>query len=328
MRLAKKTGFLVMETLAKDITPSKILTEKAFMNALALDMALGCSTNTALHLPAIANEAGIKLDLRLFNKVSAVTPNLCHLAPASDTPIEDLHRAGGVPAILKELSKKNLIDTSAATVYGTLADSVKNAQNLNPDVIRPIENPYSPTGGLASLWGNIAPDGCIVKQSAVSPSMLVHSGPARIFECEDDAFAAIMGGKINAGDVLVIRYEGPRGGPGMKEMLGPTAALAGMGLDDKVALITDGRFSGASRGASIGHVSPEAASGGAIGLLKEGDTIEIDIPARTINVKLDEAELSGRASGWKARAPKAARGYLLRYAKQVGSAAQGAVFTE
>jgi dihydroxy-acid dehydratase len=327
LRLAKKTGMLVMEVLKKNILPRSILTEKAFLNALALDMALGCSTNTALHLPAIASEVGVKLNLELLNKVSAVTPNLCRLAPASDTPIEDLHRAGGVPAVLAELAKKNLIDVKVSTVYGTLADSVKNAKNNNTAVIRPIENPYSPTGGLAALWGNIAPHGCVVKQSAVSPSMLKSSGPAKIFDSEETAFEAIMAGKIKAGDVVVIRYEGPRGGPGMKEKLAPTAALAGMGLDDKVALITDGRFSGASRGASIGHVSPEAAAGGPIALLKEGDIIEIDIPGRSINAKVDNEELIRRKSVWQAPAPKVQSGYLARYAKMVGSAADGAVFS-
>ncbi|MDR2865453.1 MAG: dihydroxy-acid dehydratase [Spirochaetaceae bacterium] len=326
-RLAKKTGFLVMETLKKEILPRAILTEKAFLNALALDMALGCSTNTVLHIPAIASEAGVKLDLQLFNKVSAVTPNLCRLAPASDVPIEELHRAGGIPAVLKELSKKNLIDETAPTVYGRLSDSIKGAHNSNTAVIRPIDEPYSPTGGLAILWGNIAPDGCVVKQSAVAPSMLKHSGPARIFEAEEAAFNAIMGGKIKAGDVIVIRYEGPRGGPGMKEMLSPTGAIAGMGLDDKVALITDGRFSGATRGAAIGHVSPEAAGGGPIALVKEGDIISIDIPARSISVQIDDTELLRRKSEWKNPPPKISSGYLARYARMVGSAANGAVFT-
>jgi dihydroxy-acid dehydratase len=331
IRLAKRTGILVMDVLKKELCPQTILTETAFMNALTLDMALGCSTNTALHLPAIAYEAGFKLDLALLNKVSAVTPNLCHLAPAGDAVIEDLHSAGGVSAVLSELAKKNLIDTGALTVYGSLSDSIKGAVNSNTAVIRPIENPYSPTGGLAALYGNLAPDGCVVKQSAVAPSMLKHHGPARLFDSEEAAFAAIMEGKIKAGDVVVIRYEGPRGGPGMKEMLAPTAALAGMGLDDKVALITDGRFSGATRGAAIGHISPEAAEGGAIGLLKDGDTINIDIPARTINVALGEAELARRQrSEWKPPVSKVSdpRSYLARYAKQVSSAAMGAVFSE
>jgi dihydroxy-acid dehydratase len=324
IRLAKKTGILCMDVLKKNILPSAILTEKAFMNALALDMALGCSTNTALHLPAIANEAKVKLDFTILNKISAVTPNLCRLAPASNIPIEELHRAGGVPAVLKELSSKNLIDVDVPTVYGKLSDSIKNAKNYDTSVIRSIETPHSPTGGLAALWGNIAPDGCIVKQSAVAPSMLKHSGPARIFEAEKGAFDAIMNGKIKAGDVIIIRYEGPRGGPGMKEMLAPTAALAGVGLDDKVALLTDGRFSGASRGAAIGHISPEAASGGPIALVKEGDIIEIDIPSRTINVKLSADELSSRK--FTPPPPKQTKGYLARYAKMVGSAARGAIF--
>jgi dihydroxy-acid dehydratase len=324
IRIAKKTGMLVMDVLKKDIRPHSILTEKAFLNALALDMAIGCSTNTALHLPAIANEANFKLDLELLNKVSAKTPNLCHLAPASSTSIEELHAAGGVSAILKELSTKNLIETQAITVYGTLFDCIKNAENRNTDVIRPIDNPYSATGGLAALWGNLAPEGCIVKQSAVAPSMLKHSGPARVFDSEAAAFDTIMGGKIKAGDVVVIRYEGPAGGPGMKEMLSPTASIAGMGLDEKVALITDGRFSGASRGASIGHVSPEAAAGGPIALLKDGDIIEIDIPSRKINALVDDAELAKRKAAWKPP-KKNISGYLSRYAKLVGSAAHGAV---
>jgi len=325
MRLAKKTGMLIMDVLKKDLRPKDILTEKAFMNALALDMALGCSTNTALHLPAIAWEAGVMLNLELLNKVSAVTPNLCRLAPAGKDAIEDLHAAGGVSAVLKELSKKNLVDLKVATVYGCLYDILDKAVNRNPDVIRPLENPYSATGGLAALKGNIAQDGCVVKRSAVASSMLKHEGPARVFDSEETAFDAIMGKKINAGDVIVIRYEGPRGGPGMKEMLAPTAALAGMGLDDKVALITDGRFSGASKGASIGHVSPEAALGGNIGIISEGDIIAIDIDGLSINVKLSDEEIARRRKNWKplSRNPV---GYLARYAAQAGSAAQGAVF--
>ncbi|MDR0527491.1 MAG: dihydroxy-acid dehydratase [Spirochaetaceae bacterium] len=328
LRLAKKTGMLAVETLKKNLRPREILTEKAFMNALALDMALGCSTNTALHLPAIAREAGFKFGLELLNKVSAITPNLCRLAPASDTPIEELHRAGGVSAVLAELAKKSLIHTDVCTVGGTLLDVIKNAKNYNPEVIRPIENPYTPTGGLAALWGNVAPDGCVVKQSAVSPSMLNHSGPARVFNGEDAAFTAITGGKIKAGDVIVICYEGPKGGPGMKEMLAPTAALAGMGLDDKCALLTDGRFSGATKGAAIGHISPEAAAGGPLALIKEGDIIEIDIPGRKINVKLPSSELASRRARWTPPAQKTYGGYLERYAKQVGSAANGAVFED
>jgi len=326
VRLAKRTGMLVMEVLKKDLRPKAILTETAFMNALAIDMALGCSTNTALHLPAIAAEAGVKLNLNILNKVNAVTPNLCRLAPAGDDAIEDLNAAGGIPAVYKELSKKNLVKLGVPTVYGRLADAVDKAVNLDPAVIRPVDNPYSATGGLVALKGNLAPDGCVVKRSAVADSMLKHSGPARVFDSEEAAFDAIMGKKIKNGDVIVIRYEGPRGGPGMKEMLAPTAALAGMGLDDKVALITDGRFSGASRGAAIGHISPEAAEGGVIGLLKEGDTIDIDINAHSLKVKLNEGEIAERRKNWKPLPPKATHGYLARYARQVGSAASGAVF--
>jgi dihydroxy-acid dehydratase len=325
-RLAKKTGVLALEVLRKDLRPRSILTQRAFMNALALDMALGCSTNTALHLPAIAYEAGLSLDLDLLNRVSAVTPNLCKLAPAGTAAIEDLHAAGGVPAVLAELAKKNLIDPAAPTVYGVLGDALKGAENRNTEVIRPLENPYSATGGLAALWGNLAPEGCVVKQSAVAPSMVKHEGPARIFDSEETAFDAIMGGKIVPGDVIVIRYEGPRGGPGMKEMLAPTAALAGRGLDDQVALITDGRFSGATKGAAIGHVSPEAAEGGPIALLKEGDRIIIDIAGRSINVGLSDEELARRKAAWKPLPPKVRSGYLARYARQVSSAATGAVF--
>ncbi|MDR0636021.1 MAG: dihydroxy-acid dehydratase [Treponema sp.] len=330
IRLAKKTGIIALDVFNKDIRPHAILTEKAFMNALALDMALGCSTNTALHLPAIAHEAGFSLEAgsfpELLNKVSAITPNLCKLAPAGNDAIEDLHAAGGVSAVLAELAKKQLIDTSALTVYGSLADAVKGAINRNPAILRPIETPYSPTGGLAALRGNLAPDACVVKQSAVAPAMLRFEGAARVFDSEEAAFDAIMAGKIKAGDVVVIRYEGPKGGPGMKEMLAPTAALAGMGLDDKVALITDGRFSGATKGAAIGHVSPEAAEGGPIALLEEGDCIAIDIPARSINVKLSDAELARRRAEWKPLPPKVSHGYLARYAKQVTSASTGAVF--
>jgi dihydroxy-acid dehydratase len=328
LRLAKKTGILVLDILKKDIRPRSIMTEAAFRNALALDMALGCSTNTALHLPAVAHEAGFKLDLELLNRISAVTPNLCRLAPAGSGAIEDLHAAGGVPGVLQELAKKKLIDLEARTVYGSLAAALEGAENLNPAIIRPIENPYSATGGLAALQGNLAPEGCVVKRSAVAPNMLKHEGPARIFDAEEAAFDAIMGGRIKAGDVIVIRYEGPRGGPGMKEMLGPTGALAGMGLDDKVALITDGRFSGATKGAAIGHVSPEAAGGGPIGLLQEGDRIVIDIEERSINVKLSDAELARRKEGWKPLPPKVKSGYLARYARQVGSASTGAIFKE
>jgi dihydroxy-acid dehydratase len=325
IRLAKKTGLLIMEVLKREIRPRTLMTREAFKNALALDMALGCSTNTALHLPAIAREGGIKLDLDLLNQISGKTPNLCKLAPAGSDAIEDLHAAGGVPGVLAELAKKNLIDGSAPTVYGTLEDAYRQAENRNPRVIRPIDKPYSPTGGLAGLRGNLAPEGCVVKQSAVAPSMLKHEGPARIFESEAEAFDAIMGRRIRPGDVMVIRNEGPRGGPGMKEMLAPTAALAGMGLDDQVALITDGRFSGATRGAAIGHLSPEAACGGPIGLLREGDVIQIDIEGRTINVRLGDEELARRKAEWKPRPPRVTTGYLARYARQVGSAAEGAV---
>ncbi|QQO09093.1 dihydroxy-acid dehydratase [Breznakiella homolactica] len=328
LRLAKKTGMLVMDILKKNILPLSVMTEKGFMNALALDMALGCSTNTALHLPAVAHEAGIKLDLDLLNTVSEVTPNLCKLSPAGFHAVEDLHAAGGIPAVFKELSKRNLVDGSAATVYGTLEDAYRDAVNLDTEVIRPIENPYSETGGLAALKGNLAPDGSVVKRSAVAPAMLKHEGPARVFDCEDDAFDAVMKRTIKAGDVIVIRYEGPRGGPGMREMLGPSSALAGMGLDDKVALITDGRFSGASRGASIGHVSPEAADGGTIGLLKDGDIISIDIDNHSISVKLSDSELERRKAEWKPLPPRVTTGYLARYAQQVTSAASGAVFKE
>jgi dihydroxy-acid dehydratase len=332
LRLAKRTGVLILDLLKRDLRPRSIMTEGAFMNALALDMALGCSTNTALHLPAIAHEAAF--DLRglsffdLLNRVSAATPNLCRLAPAGADAVEDLHAAGGVPAVFRELAKKNLVDGSARTVYGCLEDAYRDAENLDPGVIRPLENPYSETGGLAALWGNLAPEGCVVKQSAVAPARLKHRGPARVFDAEEAAFDAIMGGRIRAGDVIVIRYEGPRGGPGMKEMLGPTAALAGMGLDDKVALITDGRFSGATKGAAIGHISPEAAGGGTIGLLREGDLIDIDIVARTISVALGEMELAARRAVWEPLPPKVQSGYLARYARQVGSAAAGAIFED
>ncbi|MDR2517541.1 MAG: dihydroxy-acid dehydratase [Spirochaetaceae bacterium] len=326
LRLAKRTGMLALEVLREGRLPGDILTAGAFRNALALDMALGCSTNTALHLPAIAHEAGIVLDLDLLNRVSEVTPNLCRLAPAGNDAVEDLAAAGGVPAVLKELSKKNLIDGNSKTVYGVLAAAYQNAENKNPAVIRPIENPYSTAGGLAALKGNLAPEGSVVKRSAVAPAMLAHEGPARVFDSEEDAFEAIMGGRIRSGDIIVIRYEGPRGGPGMKEMLQPTAALAGMGLDDKVALITDGRFSGATRGAAIGHISPEAAEGGPIALLREGDIISINIDRCSINVRLGDAELQARRRDWKAPPPKVTRGYLARYARAVSSAARGAIF--
>jgi dihydroxy-acid dehydratase len=328
LRLAKKAGLQIMKVLEQDLRPKAIMTGRAFRNALALDMALGCSTNTALHLPAIAREAGVPFSLDLLNEVAAVTPNLCKLAPAGPKHIEDLYGAGGVQAVLMELAKKRLIDAAAPTVYGVLADAFKGVVNRDPETLRPIENPYSATGGLAALKGSLAPDGCVVKRSAVDPKMLKHSGPARVFESEDAAFAAIMGDKIKPGDVIVIRYEGPRGGPGMKEMLAPTAALAGRGLDDKVALLTDGRFSGATKGAAIGHVSPEAAEGGPIALVREGDRISIDIDARRIDLDVAPAELAARRASFKAPPPKATSGYLARYARQVGSAAFGAVFQE
>lgn len=326
IKLAKHAGMKVMELLEKDIRPLDIMTEKAFMNALTVDMALGCSTNTMLHLPAIAREAGVKLNLDIANEISARTPNLCHLAPAGHTYMEELNEAGGVYAVMNELSKKNLLNLDLITVTGkTVGENIKDCVNKNPEVIRPIDNPYSVTGGIAVLRGNIAPDSCVVKRSAVVEEMLVHEGPARVFDCEEDAIAAIKGGKIVPGDVVVIRYEGPKGGPGMREMLNPTSAIAGMGLGSSVALITDGRFSGASRGASIGHVSPEAAVGGPIAFIEEGDIISIDIPANTINVKVSDEELKTRKAKWQPREPKVTKGYLARYAKMVTSADKGAV---
>ena len=311
IKLAKHAGMKVMELLEKDIRPLDIMTEKAFMNALTVDMALGCSTNTMLHLPAIAREAGVKLNLDIANEISARTPNLCHLAPAGHTYMEELNEAGGVYAVMNELSKKNLLNLDLITVTGkTVGENIKDCVNKNPEVIRPIDNPYSVTGGIAVLRGNIAPDSCVVKRSAVVEEMLVHEGPARVFDCEEDAIAAIKGGKIVPGDVVVIRYEGPKGGPGMREMLNPTSAIAGMGLGSSVALITDGRFSGASRGASIGHVSPEAAVGGPIAFIEEGDIISIDIPANTINVKVSDEELNARKAKWQPREPKVTKGYL------------------
>ena len=302
------------------------MTEEAFMNALTVDMALGCSTNSMLHLPAIAHEAGVELNVDIANEVSARTPNLCHLAPAGPTYMEDLNEAGGVYAVMNELTKKNLLNLDCLTVTGkTVGENIKNCRNLNPDVIRPIENPYSETGGLAALKGNLAPDSGIVKRSAVVPEMMVHEGPARVFDCEEDAIAAILGGKIVAGDVVVIRYEGPKGGPGMREMLNPTSAIAGMGLGSSVALITDGRFSGASRGASIGHVSPEAAVGGPIALVEEGDIIKIDIPQLKLELDVDEEELKRRRAAWIPREPKITTGYLARYASMVTSGNRGAV---
>ena len=324
--LARQAGRAIMQLVEKNIRPRDIMTTEAFQNALTADMALGCSTNSVLHLPAIAHEAGVVIDLQWVNEISAHTPNLCKLAPAGHHHVEDLYAAGGIPALLKELGKKNLIDTSLMTVTGkTIAENIKNAVNCDSDVIHPIDSPYSPTGGIMVLFGNIAPDGCVVKRSAVDPKMLVHTGPARVFNSEDEAIAAIMDGKITAGDVVVIRYEGPKGGPGMREMLSPTSALAGMGLDKEVALITDGRFSGATRGAAIGHVSPEAASGGVIALVEEGDTIEIDIPAGKINLAVSEAVLAKRRETVVILPPKIQTGYLKRYARMVTSASKGAV---
>ena len=327
IRLAKHAGNKVMELLEKNIRPRDIMTEAAFMNALTVDMALGCSTNSMLHLPAIAHEAGVKIDVNIANAVSARTPNLCHLAPAGYTYMEDLNEAGGVFAVMNELSKKGLIDLDCMTVTGkTVGENIKNCPNLDPEVIRTVENPYSETGGIAVLKGNIAPDSCVVKRSAVAPEMLKHSGPARVFDCEDDAIAAIKGGKIVEGDVVVIRYEGPKGGPGMREMLNPTSAIVGMGLGSSVALITDGRFSGASRGASIGHVAPEAAAGGPIGLIKEGDIIDIDINANTLNARVSEEEFAERRKTWKPRINEV-DGYLARYRELVTGAPQGAVLS-
>ena len=326
IRLAKQAGMKIMELLEKDIRPRDIMTEKAFMNALTVDMALGCSTNSMLHLPAIAHEAGVDIDLDIANEISARTPNLCHLAPAGDTYMEDLNEAGGVYAVMNELNKKNLLHTDIMTVTGrTVGENIEYCYNRNPEVIRPVENPYSETGGIAVLKGNLAPDSCVVKRSAVVSEMMVHKGPARVFDCEDDAIVAIKGGKIVAGDVVVIRYEGPKGGPGMREMLNPTSAIAGMGLGASVALITDGRFSGASRGASIGHVSPEAAVGGPIALVEEGDIISINIPDNTIMLEVSDEELQKRRENLKPFEPKVTTGYLARYSKLVTSANKGAI---
>ena len=323
--LAKHAGMAVMEMLKKNICPRDIMTEAAFRNALTMDMALGCSTNSMLHLPAIAHEAGVELNVDIANEISAKTPNLCHLAPAGPTYMEDLNEAGGIYAVMNEISKLGLLNLDCMTVTGkTVGDNIKNCFNKNPEVIRTVENPYSATGGIAVLRGNLAPDSCVVKRSAVVPEMLVHEGPARVFDCEDDAIAAIKGGKIVAGDVVVIRYEGPKGGPGMREMLNPTSAIAGMGLGSSVALVTDGRFSGASRGASIGHVCPEAAAGGPIGLVQEGDIIAIDINANTINMKVSDEELERRRANWTPKKTEAT-GYLKRYAQLVTSADKGAV---
>ncbi len=326
IRLAKKAGYQIMELLKKDIRPRDIMTADAFRNALTVDMALGCSTNTMLHLPAIAHEAGIDLNMELANEVSAVTPNLCHLAPAGAHYMEELNEAGGVYAVMAELNKKGLLKTDLITVTGkTVGENLEGVVNTNPEVIRPIDNPYMATGGIAVLKGNIAPDTGVVKRSAVVPEMMVHEGPARVFDCEEDAIAAILGKKIVAGDVVVIRYEGPKGGPGMREMLNPTSAIAGMGLGSSVALITDGRFSGASRGASIGHVSPEAAVGGPIALIEEGDIINIDIPNNSLNVKVSDEELAKRRAKWQPREPKVTTGYLSRYREMVTSGNRGAV---
>ena len=327
IRLAKLTGMKIMELVNKNICPRDIMTAKAFDNAEAVDMALGCSTNTMLHLPAIAHEAGVNINLSHANEISERTPNLCHLAPAGDTFMEDLDRAGGVYAVMKELAKKNLIDTSLLTATGkTIAENISDVENLDTNIIRPIENPYSQNGGIAVLKGNLAPDGCVVKRSAVAPEMMKHEGPAKVFDSEDDAIKAIYSGQvIKPGDVVVIRYEGPKGGPGMREMLNPTSAICGMGLDKSVALITDGRFSGATRGASIGHVSPEAASGGNIGLVHDGDIISIDINNYSINLKVSDQELAKRRENWTPNEPRIKTGYLARYAKLVTSADKGAI---
>ena len=327
LRLAKHAGNQIMELYRKDIRPRDIMTEKAFMNALTVDMALGCSTNTMLHLPAIAHEAKVNIDVNIANEVSARTPNLCHLASAGHTYMEDLNEAGGVYAVMKELSKKNLINLDCLTATGkTVGENIEYARNLDPEVIRPVEEPYSATGGIAILNGNIAPESCVVKRSAVAPEMLKHSGPARVFDCEDDAITAIKEGKIVPGDVVVIRYEGPKGGPGMREMLNPTSAIVGMGLGSTVALITDGRFSGASRGASIGHVAPEAAVGGPIALIQEGDIIDIDIDAHSLNARVSEEEFAERKKNWKPRVNEV-DGYLVRYRELVTGAPQGAVLS-
>lgn len=326
LRLAKKAGYAVMDMFNKGITARQIITKDAILNALTVDMALGCSTNSMLHLPAIAHEIGFDFDISFANPISEKTPNLCHLAPAGPTYMEDLNEAGGVYAVMKELMDAGLLNPDCLTVSGkTIGEAVKNAVNLNPEVIRPIDNPYMKTGGLAVLKGNLAPDGSVVKRSAVVPEMMKHTGPARVFDCEEDAISAIKGGKIVPGDVVVIRYEGPKGGPGMREMLNPTSAIAGMGLGDSVALITDGRFSGASRGASIGHVSPEAAVGGPIALVHEGDIIEIDIPSLSIKLDVSDEELEKRRKEWKPRKASVTTGYLARYQAMVTSGNRGAI---
>ena len=326
IRLAKHAGMQVMEMYRRNIRPRDIMTKEALLNALTVDMALGCSTNSMLHLPAIAHEIGWDFDISFANEISAKTPNICHLAPAGPTYMEDLNEAGGVYAVMNELNKKGLLHTECMTVTGkTVGENIKDCVNLNPEVIRPIDNPYSTTGGLAVLRGNLAPDGSVVKRSAVVAEMMVHEGPARVFDCEEDAIAAIKGGKIVEGDVVVIRYEGPKGGPGMREMLNPTSAIAGMGLGSSVALITDGRFSGASRGASIGHVSPEAAVGGPIALVEEGDIISINIPELKLELKVSDEELAARKAKWQPREPKVTTGYLARYAAMVTSGNRGAI---
>lgn len=326
LRLAKRAGMQVMELLKQDIRPRDIMTKEAFLNALTVDMALGCSTNSMLHLPAIAHEAGVELNPEMANAISEKTPNLCHLAPAGYHYIEELNEAGGVYAVMNELNKLNLLHTECMTVTGkTVGENIKGCVNKNPEIIRPVENPYSKTGGIAVLKGNLAPDTAVVKRSAVVPEMQVHEGPARVFDCEEDAIEAIRGGKIVAGDVVVIRYEGPKGGPGMREMLNPTSAIAGMGLGSSVALITDGRFSGASRGAAIGHVSPEAAVGGPIALVEEGDIISINIPELKLEIKVSDEEMQARREKWQPREPKVTTGYLARYAAMVTSGNRGAI---
>lgn len=326
IHLAKHAGMKIMELIEKDIKPRDILTPKAFRNALCCEMAIGCSTNSVLHLLAIANEAGVPLELQTLNEISSQVPNICHLAPAGPHHIEQLYAAGGVPAIMKELTKRDFLDLSLVTCTGkTVGENLEGVTNRNPEVVRPIDQPYSETGGIAVLWGNIARNGCVVKRSAVAPEMMVHEGPARVFDCEEDAIDAIYNGRIVKGDVVIIRYEGPKGGPGMREMLNPTSALAGMKLDKDVALITDGRFSGASRGASIGHVSPEAASGGEIGLVQEGDVIAIDIPNSKVNVKISDEEMEARRAAYVPREPNVKSGWLYRYSRLVTSADQGAV---
>ena len=328
LRLAKHAGMQIMELVAKNICPRDIMTPAAFHNAETVDMALGCSTNTMLHLQAIAHECGLDLSFDMANEISEKTPNLCHLAPAGFTYMEDLERAGGVYAVMKELADAGLLDTSVMTCTGnTMGENIKDVVNRDPEIIRPIDDPFTKTGGIAVLKGNLAPDGCVVKQSAVAPEMMVHEGPARVFNSEDEAIAAIYDGKITAGDIVIIRYEGPKGGPGMREMLNPTSAIAGMGLDKSVALITDGRFSGATRGASIGHVSPEAASGGPIGLVEEGDIISINIPEHSIELKVNEEELKTRKEKWVCPEPRIKTGYLARYAKYVSSADKGAILS-